>query len=95
MRTVVLSKKAQAILDAEIARFPRLEDVYRGLEWRIARDTGAGKPLPNTRPKAYLIRWRELGPTPSLMLVYRETTKGEIEVVSARVRPSTALVGTI
>jgi hypothetical protein len=37
LRTVVLSDEAQEVLDRESTLHPRLDEVYRGLEWRLAR----------------------------------------------------------
>jgi hypothetical protein len=94
MRTVILSARAAATLDAAYLQYPMLEEAYRGLEWRICRDIGAGKALPkDSNAQAYIIRWRELGTTPSLMLVYRLIDDGRIEVVSARTKPSLNVVG--
>ena len=41
MRTVRLQPDATASLDAAIAKFPRFDEVYRGLEWLLANDPDA------------------------------------------------------
>ena len=86
MRTIVLSPCAQDELDAAVLQHKRFDDVYRGLEWRITRDFGAGKLIPRSSPDAYIIKSRPVGELPCLMFIYRLKSQDEIEIVSARIR---------
>jgi hypothetical protein len=37
MRTVILENRVSEQLEAAVTRFPRIEEAYRGLEWRLCR----------------------------------------------------------
>jgi hypothetical protein len=54
-RTVVESHVAQQVIDTEIHRDPRLNDLYEGLKWRLARQPEVGYPIPQMTPPAYVI----------------------------------------
>lgn len=46
-RDVALSADARRPLDNEIHRFPLLDDIYRALEWRLARQPDVGLRISN------------------------------------------------
>ena len=54
-RTVVESHAARPVIDAEIHREPRLNDLYEGLKWRLARQPEVGYPIPQVNPPAFVI----------------------------------------
>lgn len=85
-RTVILEKPAEEALDAGIAQFPGLDEVYQALEWRICRDPEAGRLIKVGLASAYVIRSKEWIKTPSLVLMYRYT-EVSVTILRARVRP--------
>lgn len=42
IRTVILSQEAQRTHDDALTAFPRFDEAYQGLEWRIARSPAQG-----------------------------------------------------
>ncbi len=47
LRTIILSKKAESIIDFKKDEFTRLDDVIMALEWRLSRNPETGIKLKN------------------------------------------------
>jgi hypothetical protein len=76
-RTVVESRDASALIDAEIDSFPRLQELYDGLIWRLARQPEIGYSVPETDPPLFLIHsrdWQRPG-LPVIVLAYTYSTE--------------------
>ena len=54
-RTVREEHPARTTIDQEIATNPRLNDIYDGLKWRLARDPDIGYRVPRTNPQTYVV----------------------------------------
>lgn len=48
LRTIILSQEAQVVIDRESELHFRLEEVFDGLQWRLARDPKSGYPIDRT-----------------------------------------------
>jgi hypothetical protein len=83
MRTVILEHRAQAALDAAIKEYPRLEEVWLGLELLISKHPAKGYRLPVRMPPTYLIGVKKWGDVPALVLLYT-VTPNEVNVRSLR-----------
>ena len=57
-RSVTIEEAAREELDEQIRRFTRIEDIYRGLEWRIARNPEAGAIIPRSDPAQFIVKSR-------------------------------------
>lgn len=85
-REFILDEAARTALDAACLEHSALDDVLRGLEWRVLRDPGAGYQLPGIEPPTYIIRSKVWVTTPSLVLVY-QFNEDCVTVIRARVLP--------
>lgn len=73
IRQVVQEHKATTVLDAEIGKYPNLSEVYRSLEWRLARQPEAGHRVPSSNPESFVIHANEWVDAPQLVLLYHFT----------------------
>ncbi|SRR6266566_4548268 len=55
-RTVVESAAVSQAIDAEVQKHSGLEDLYRGIQWRICREPEIGYPVPGTNPPLSVVR---------------------------------------
>jgi hypothetical protein len=53
-------------------KFPRLEDLWRGFEWRLARDPGIGVPVPGSVPTLCVVKTRDssVPGVPTVLVLY-------------------------
>ena len=87
-RTIILDKRAEASLDDGVLKHPGLSEVYRALEWRLARDAeSGGLRIPRVDPPTYVMRAHEWVNTPSLVVLYRFDAD-TVTVLRMRVRPT-------
>jgi hypothetical protein len=84
-RTVILEDSARVVLDAAIHKYPELEAVYEGLEWRVSRTPQTGYAVKGTSPQAYLLRSKEWLAPVSLVLLYT-FTDDDVTVKAVRLR---------
>lgn len=56
MRTIVEEQIAQTKIDSAKNKYKRLEDIYNGLSWRLAREPESGVLIGNKNPDIYLIK---------------------------------------
>lgn len=54
-RTIRESHVAAHVIDANIRQNPRIDDIYQGLTWRLARQPELGYRVPNTNPETYVV----------------------------------------
>lgn len=60
-RTIIESHVAAKTIDEEIKKLARLNDIYDGIKWRLARQPEIGYRVPKTHPPTYVIHsyhWR-------------------------------------
>lgn len=73
-RTIVEEKLVAKRLDQSKEEYPRLEEVFEGIKYRLAREPFKGATrVPNTKPIRYVIKtnpWK-IGRVPSVSVVYR------------------------
>jgi hypothetical protein len=93
-RTVVESAEVSTLLDAETKRHERLQDLFDGLKWRIARDPEAGYSVPGTRPALCVIRSDDALGLPVLVLAYTFDAD-QVVVIGARVEGAEAAAASI
>ena len=84
-RTVILEDAAREYLDEEERKYPRLSEVYRALEWRIARQPEAGYRIPNYTPARYLVKSLYRQPCACILTLMYRFTESEVNIEFVRV----------
>jgi hypothetical protein len=85
VRTVIVEPETEKYLQNEADRLNRLDDVYRSLEWRLARNPSIGEQIPGWNPPRFLVKsinWKSI--PFRLTLLYRFTDE-EVVIEFARV----------
>ena len=78
-RTVVLDPRAQEVVDLELSKNARFDDLWRAAEWLLARTPEAGEPRIRTSPDRFLVyvisrdRLVEIPELPELWILYSYT----------------------
>ena len=87
-RTVIVEPAVEEYLREEERKDPLLRNVFRALEWRLARQPEIGYRVPGFNPPRYLVRSQPYRlPVPRfLRLLYRFT---EEEIVLEFAKPGT------
>jgi hypothetical protein len=89
-RCVVIEPAVQEYLDQEIRSYPRLEHIFQGLEWRLARQPELGYPVPNSNPRRFLAKTIPYRfPVPLVLTVMYRYTESEVIIELARVDADT------
>jgi len=72
MRTVVEEQIVQDKIDAARKKYKRLEDIYGGLSWRLAREPESGMPINKQSPNIFLIKIDSVSDIqlPGILVVY-------------------------
>lgn len=69
--TVIEERSVSKYLDAQRRNVPRLDDVWDGLVWRLARDPECGFLLVGSQPPLYVIRTGNWPGFPTIRAVYQ------------------------
>lgn len=56
LRTIREEHCVSEAIDKAKSKYPRIDEVFDGLKWRLARDPESGFELPNTDSPKYLIK---------------------------------------
>ena len=84
-RTVVLDPRAQESVDLELSKNTRFDELWRAVEWLLARTPEAGKPRLGTSPDKFLVcvisrdRLVEIPGLPELWVIY-SYTQDEVQI---------------
>jgi len=85
VRTVIVESETEKYLQDEADRLDRLNDVYRALEWLLARNPEMGEQIPDWDPPKYLVKSINWQSIPfRLTLLYRFTNE-EVFIEFARI----------
>lgn len=84
-RTVVESNEATQVIDRERKKYPRFDDLYEGLQWRLARRPESGVKI--LRMEGYYIiktiDWGKLGiPVMRLLYIFNDN---EVNIIAVEV----------
>ena len=85
-RDVAISHDARQLLDNNVRQFPLLDDIYRALEWRLARMPEDGELI---RDDWYVIRSQSWGASGAAIIVALCTfTDNKVEIDRIAVHPT-------
>lgn len=75
------------IIDAAALNYPRIREVYDGLEWRITRQPEAGALIGTYDPPRRVVHSKEWPGFPGSLVLTYQYTDTDVEVIGARIEP--------
>lgn len=84
-RTVIIEPETEKFLQEEADRLDRLDDVYRALEWRLARNPSVGEPVPGWNPPRFLVKSLNWQSIPFRLTLLYSFTEEEVFIEFARI----------
>jgi hypothetical protein len=86
MRTVVLSHRAQEALDAAVKQYPRVEELYLGVEWSLARNPELGGTRVSKTLPIFIMIVRSWVKTPDLEVLFRfDEDPNQVHILSIKI----------
>lgn len=83
-RTIRESRIAEQTIDNEIKKTPRLNDVYEGVKWLLARSPETGYAVPRTDPQTYVIHSYHWNIGASVVIAYH-FDDDQVEILDVKV----------
>jgi hypothetical protein len=87
LREVILENRASSVIDKSVAEHPHFDEVYRALEWRIARNPEVGVLVAGFEPPRRVIRSTSWPAFPGALVLTYTYTAEVVTVIGAKVIP--------
>ena len=85
MRTIREEKPVSQAIEEAKAKYPRIEEIYEGLAWRLAREPEVGYQLPNVSPPTFIYKIQPtLTDQPAISVLYRYSDD-LVEILAIRI----------
>lgn len=86
-RNLILENRAASVIDAAAVTYPRIRDMYEGLEWRITRQPESGELIAGFDPPRRIVHSLEWPGFPGSLVLTYQYTDTDVEVIGAKIVP--------
>ena len=83
-RTVILEHRAARVIDEAATTYPRIRDMYDGLEWRICHSPESGEPIAGFDPPRRMAGMQQQQRLAFSALAHLHGDTGELDVACFR-----------